>query len=63
MINKLSKTSLLMFYTTYEIKLIYYMTKILQNLLISIYTGISASFKYCELHIPFCNKVYLLCFL
>ena len=26
------------------------MTKILQNLLISIYTGISAVFKYCELH-------------
>ena len=46
LINKLSKTSLLTCFTTYDIKLIYYMNKILQNLLISIHTCISATFDY-----------------
>ena len=38
------------------------MAKILQNLLISIYTGISATFKYCELHTILQQGV-LICFL
>ena len=38
------------------------MTKILQNLLIAIYTGISATLRYCELH-TILHQGVLICFL